>query len=91
MTNFTVTIDRLILTDLDLTPTEAEALRGQLASSLQQALSRREFSSEWQPVQVDRLRLANIQTGRNGQVPANDIAQRLVQALPGRNQKGSEV
>lgn len=87
MTNSTLTIDRLIVTDLDLTTAQAEALRGQLAASLQRAAAQRKWSPAAATVQADRVRLPDVQVGDNGRIPANDIAQNLVQALPGTSEK----
>lgn len=87
MTNFTLTIDRLIVTDLDHTAAQAEALQGQLAASLQRAAAQRKWSPAAATVQSDRLRLPDVQVGDNGRLPVADIAQNLVQALPGTSEK----
>jgi hypothetical protein len=83
MTTYKITIDRLVLTDMDLSPAESEALRGQLIASLQRALAGHEWSPDGTAVQADRVRLADIRVERSGHVPAGDIALNLVQALPG--------
>ena len=87
MTHFTITIDHLVLTDLDLMPTQIEGLREQLASALQQELVQREWSSTATTLRSDRVRLPDVRVGTNGRLSTTNLARHLAQALPGTSKK----
>jgi hypothetical protein len=82
---YTVEIDRLVLTGLDLTPAQAELVRARLAGELERLLTQRGWASDVADMRVARLDLPEVSLGEppdEGRL-AGMLAQRLAQALPG--------
>lgn len=85
---YTVEIDRLVLTDLDLTPVQAEQVRSQLAGDLQAALAGRPWAgapaaSDLERVDLPAVSLAEaLDAGRL----ASALAERIARAMPGTSQ-----
>lgn len=71
---YTIEIERLVLTGLDLTPWQAEGLRAQVAGELQRLLAQGSQPAAGHP-----------SPGLAGQV-----AQQIAQALPGGDRKGGQ-
>ena len=87
-TPYTVEIDRLVLTGLDLTPAQAERVRSRLAGELQALLARRRWGGSIADIDVERLDLPGVSFGEaqdDGRL-ASALAQRIAQALPGTGQ-----
>ena len=74
---YTVEIERLVLTGLDLTPGQAESLRAQLAGELQRLLAQGSRSASASQSSLPPLDLAGT-----GDQLAAELAQHILQALP---------
>jgi hypothetical protein len=87
---YTVEIERLILTDLDLTPVQAEQVRSRLAGELQAALAGRHWVGNAADLDVEHLVLPTLSLGKApGAGPlARALAGRIARALPGRGEAG---
>jgi hypothetical protein len=82
---YTVDIDRLILTGLNLTPAQAEQVRSRLASELQTALAERPWAGDVAVGDLERVDLPAVSLGeaRDTDQLASALARRLAGALPG--------
>jgi hypothetical protein len=82
---YTINIDRLVLSGLDITPAEAERIRVQVAAELEQALAQRSWSGEPQAYERDRIALPPLSAAEagDGQRLSNSLARRIARALPG--------
>ncbi len=81
---YTVEIERLVLTGLDLTPGQAERLRAQVAGELQRLLVQGRQPASGHPSPGSGLALSQTK----GQGLAGQVAQQIAEALPGGDRKG---
>ncbi len=84
MAQITLNIDRLVLTDLNLSPAEMAVLQQQLATALQQELAQRDWSGLETAVVQPHLRLADMQQASpDSHQLAVNLARQIADSLPG--------
>jgi hypothetical protein len=85
---YTVEIERLVLTGLDLTPAQAEQVRTRLAGELQTSLAQRSWVGGIADISVEQLDLPGVSFGPSQDCGglAGALAQGIAQALPGTRQ-----
>jgi hypothetical protein len=82
---YTVEIDRLVLTGLDLTPAQAEQVRSRLAGELQTLLAGRRGGGDTAAIDLERVNLPALSPGEvqdHGRL-ASALARHIAGALPG--------
>jgi hypothetical protein len=82
---YIVTIDRLVLRGLDLTPTEAERFRGDVTAALEAALEGQDTSEGVTSADVKHMRLSplSMRQASSDCHLATALARKIAQALPG--------
>jgi hypothetical protein len=87
--NLIIDIDRIVLTDLNVTPDQAERIRGLVEAELGHLLTRGNFVDSVGNIEVAHLKAPTIHLGglHNDNRLANGIAQGIAQSLHGVNRQ----